>query len=149
MLISSDSNWPLKGSQWDEIVCVKNSYFYAPTIFIRYLWKVSSLMELTKIEDFAKLPSAKCQIAKCQNAKCQMFFGITIFLFLFRDISTHCEDCWSGKSWWHLKTEKDRRLFYCVVLWYQGEALLKIRASGTGGGGGYLCPHAPPTHKTQ
>lgn len=46
-------------------------------------------------------------------------------------ISTHCEDSWSGKSWWHLKAEKDRRLFYCVVLWYQGEALLKIRADRT------------------
>ena len=67
----------------------------------------------------------------------------------FREFSTHCENCWSGKSWWHLKTEKDRRLFYCVVLWYQGEALLKIRASGTGGGGGATyapMPHQPIKH---
>ena len=119
ILISSDSNWPLKGSQWDEIVSSKNSYICTHLHFRRYLWKVSTIMELTEIGEF-----------------------------IFRDISTHCEDCWSGKSWWHLKTEKDRRLFYCVLLWYQGEALLKIRASGTGGGGATYAPmpHQPIKH---
>ena len=34
MLISSDSNWPVKGSQWGKIVSDDNSYFYAD-IFMR------------------------------------------------------------------------------------------------------------------
>ena len=148
MLISSDSNWPLKGSQWDEIVCVKNSYFYAPTIFIRYLWKVSSLMELTKIEDFAKLPSAKCQIAKCQNAKCQMFFWYNYISF---PLQRHFNPLWGLLKRKKLVTFKDRKrsaivLLCCALVsrW----STFEDQSQRNWRGGGYLCPHAPPTHRT-